>query len=178
MNKFKHLMIAICVAAFAFTAVTGTVAAEEAEEAPAPAVEEDDGDIAVGVLVGWDLDFDEIVAGVDARFSIDLLDGVDIIANPSVYVMPLQLGDFITLNTSLNFLVEPDLDAPVDPFVGPGLGVPIMVDPDFDVDFGINAVAGVGFDLDAPVDPFAQLNIYRNLSPGFTNLTIMAGAHF
>lgn len=178
MKRFNQVVFALCVAALAFTSFMGTVSAQDEEVEAAPAVDDDNDDLAFGVMVGYDLDAEELAFGLDARFAIDVADGLDVLANPSLYTYPLQFGDAIGFLGSLNFLIQPDLDMAVDPYIGPGLGVPVAIDPEFDVDFGINAVAGAGFDLDVAVDPFLQFNFYRNLSPGFNRMAVLAGVHF
>ena len=178
MKKFKHLMFAVCVAALTFTTFTGDVHAQD--DAPAA---DDGGDIKVGLILGYMLNapehgIDFLNAGVDARIGIDL-GGMELLANPVVQVSPTTLGDFLVLDTALNFLVAPDLDLGVDVYVGPGAAFGIQLDPETDVQLGINGIAGAGFDLDAPVEPFVQFRFLRTLGDFGGNVFLAEfGGHF
>lgn len=153
MNKIRQSVIAVCVASLTLLAFSGTAFAEEGGG--------DDGglDISAGPIIGYNVNApdhgaDALSVGVDARFGIDLLDDIDVVANPVVQIQPTMITDFLLFDSAFNLLGQFDLDD-LAAYAGPGAAVGIDLD-NTDFQFGLNVVGGVNLDLDMPIDPFVQ----------------------
>ena len=176
MKKLNQTVLAACVAALAFGAVSGEAQADEGM------------DIAAGVMGGVtiNLDADEdsssIPLGVDGRIGFGVADGIDLVINPAVSAYLLEDG-YSAFVFDANVLGQFDLDA-VAPYVGAGVGL-YMVSPDFDeadteTDIAINVLAGTSIDLDAPVAPFVQAKFSQVLvdPESVSELSVLAGVHY
>ncbi len=188
MNWLHHLLISLCVLTLGLAITVGNAFAQQPEEPAPPApVVDDEGPVGVGLILGLDLGIEdgqdmEFIGGLDARFYIEADESIDVVINPAAVIYPFLDAEGVNLiQIDLNILAQFDVDAPVEPYVGPGVALNLTLIDDFDnqTDFGINGVAGVAIDLDAQIEPFVQARFTRVLADeGFNILAVMAGANF
>lgn len=160
---------------------------DPADAQPADANDDDGMRVGVGPMLGYQVDIDTdffdaedgLVAGVDSRFGFDINDNIDFVANPAVKLRPTVLGDAFALNFDVNALAEFDFDAPVRPYVGPGANINLQLDPESDVSFGVNGVAGTIIDLDTSIEPFVQYNFtYSFEDEADESMFLLGGVNF
>ena len=186
MKKFNQTVLAACVAALAFGAVTGEAQAQEDGEEAATTMEatDDGAGIGIGPILGYQLDADDhggdaLSIGVDARIGVDLTPEMGVVINPVAQVRPTTIGDFMFIDTGLNVLGSFDLGG-LDVYAGPGLALGLAFEDFADtVNVGLNGIVGANFDLDAPLEPFGQIRFNRgDISDGPNAFMLEVGGHF
>jgi hypothetical protein len=116
----------------------------------------------LGPHVGFNLDWDDVLLGLEGRFDIASLGRATLQLNPTFsYYFDDRDDDDATFNFSLNMPFEFRVsDSVLRPFIAPGLGVLHWSRDNADdhTDLKLNVIGGLLFYL-APVELFVQLKV-------------------
>ncbi|RAL20861.1 hypothetical protein DL240_14340 [Lujinxingia litoralis] len=176
------------VAALAALGVLGMASTALAQEASSALVGN-----SAGVVVGYDLDAEVPLAGLDARFTFAVAPQVALSVNPGLQYYFIGSNEVLGARTEstvlqfdLNALVHLALDAPVTPYLGLGAGLRYadvrIVNGDGDVltsddatDLGANLLVGLSMETGSNFVPYVQgrVTVFEE-----TSFALMAGLNF
>lgn len=172
-SQFRVLLSCIAL----FTLTSATVLAQESGEAeqfeqfeqssgPASGVaglEQGEGRISLGGMVGWATDIEEGFIAADGRYLFWATQSWPVSLNAAInyYFTPSGVSLWqLDANGLVHYLIE---DSIFQPYGGAGLAVlhtRVDVNGTFsDTDLGLNVIAGTDFDFGAVVRPFAQVRL-------------------
>ncbi|PAP76774.1 hypothetical protein [Rubrivirga marina] len=123
--------------------------------------------------LGYNLDSENVVLGVGARFGFPLNVPISLTAQPAIEYQFVDVDDVTVLQLDLNAVAQFN-GAMVAPYAGAGLAVGYVdAGGTSDTDLGLNVLGGVLFNPTGFGQPFAQARY--TIGDGPDALTIMGG---